>query len=622
MVSKRYSGRLKGGCLCTLCRVVRALAGAILLMVLRSSSLVQAISVPQSTLLGAPLVTLSWDGTEMVADGPETATFYPAMAEFYRINFFIALDVHNTTQAPLTVLRVEGAVELGDGTRCLYGVTVDEVVPSREASGAASDESAHALFGLNAETIDRPLLLNNRTASPARVTLDVEYAWGDQARHETFEFPATIQSLNAYDAACPEMLAAYVDPAQPEILAFVRQVLADHPEETGNWEQAALIFDALDLCNVRYQYDPTSRWATGQRHGLDTIFLPAETLAYRQGDCDDLAVLYATALESVGIPTRLIFRRGTPGHVWVAFAAYDVELPEDELRRMLHLGPGEYLSDCSFSPLEIPLLELYDRFGDQRLWIPVETTYLGPPRCSLLGLKGIGWVRNNFTAAVQAGRRLSQDPALIAGSYSLEEARALGILPAGLVAKAPPIPAAPEPSALTDLYRTEMWCPAWGHVLIFARRNWCWALPLLVLGGYLGFRVLNAIVGGMYEPAPSQPSRVDPNRALREMQMHEVLRTFAEHKVCPRCKAVLDKAAFHCPRCGLEFCPKCGGAVHPGTRQCQRCGATYDTECPRCGATLQAGQYTCSMCGARFCAKCGGLVDTQTMQCTRCGQQY
>ena len=40
--------------------------------------------------------------------------------------------------------------------------------------------------------------------------------------------------------------------------------------------------------------------------GIETIATPEKTLQYRQGDCDDMVVLAATLLQTIGHPVRLI----------------------------------------------------------------------------------------------------------------------------------------------------------------------------------------------------------------------------------------------------------------------------------------------------------------------------
>jgi hypothetical protein len=49
---------------------------------------------------------------------------------------------------------------------------------------------------------------------------------------------------------------------------------------------------------------------------LDSLNYPYQTLFYRGGDCDDLAILYCSMLEVLGIDTAFIT---IPGHIYMAF---------------------------------------------------------------------------------------------------------------------------------------------------------------------------------------------------------------------------------------------------------------------------------------------------------------
>ena len=45
--------------------------------------------------------------------------------------------------------------------------------------------------------------------------------------------------------------------------------------------------------------------------GVETIATPIKTLEFRQGDCDDQAVLLASLLEAIGHPTRFVAMKQT-----------------------------------------------------------------------------------------------------------------------------------------------------------------------------------------------------------------------------------------------------------------------------------------------------------------------
>jgi hypothetical protein len=577
-------------------------------------------TVPES-ILTIPYISIEWNGTEMSLEGRSLATFYPALTEFYRSNMLVLVKVNNTTDNTLEALAVEAVLSTDDDIRMQGKVSEIEAYPL-DATSTITETQELNLFPLPAKTIDRAFLFGNRTETMGYLQITVHAEWDGRIVHKVFEIPASIQSLNAFDAANAWMLSGYINASQPEVVGFVRQVLSNYPEATENWEQAAIIFDALAFYGMRYQRDPNSRWTSGAQRGLDTVFLPVETLSYRQGDCDDLSVLYATALESVGIPTRLVF---APQHVWVAFAPYDVELTPDELRKALHMQWDDVLSDYSFDPLQIPIAELYGRFDDGYLWIPVETTLLKPPEYSFLGVDGIGWVRNNFTAAVEAGRKQMRVADSELESYRTEDIqRNVGLHPASLTPQVNTISALPDVSELKLLYQTEKWHSASTHVGLFMRRNWFWAIPALLVGLWLGWRTLNALVGrlpGSSNTKPGGATEVDPDKALEESQVHVALHILQEYRQCPCCGVPFLHTTLECPSCGVYVC-RCGGIIHMGTRKCQRCGQASVFHCPQCGTPIQPNRYDCAVCNAELCTECSGIVDMRTMKCTRCGQEF
>lgn len=51
-------------------------------------------------------------------------------------------------------------------------------------------------------------------------------------------------------------------------------------------------------------------------YGVETLATPDKTLAMRVGDCDDMTVLLATLLESIGYPTRFVIEGYQDGAGW------------------------------------------------------------------------------------------------------------------------------------------------------------------------------------------------------------------------------------------------------------------------------------------------------------------
>ncbi|HKJ86617.1 MAG TPA: tetratricopeptide repeat protein, partial [Spirochaetia bacterium] len=131
---------------------------------------------------------------------------------------------------------------------------------------------------------------------------------------------------------------------------------------------AMQIYHGLAALDILYQEDPTSPFTQVQENEfmVDSISLPRTTLTRATGDCDDLTVLYASLLETLGIETGFMT---TPGHIYVAFntrvSSRDYQMLHPEREMFLDV--------------------------DGEAWIPVEVTLIG---------------REDFTRAWRTGMEL------------------------------------------------------------------------------------------------------------------------------------------------------------------------------------------------------------------------
>ena len=82
----------------------------------------------------------------------------------------------------------------------------------------------------------------------------------------------------------------------------------------------AAVYSALERLDITYINPPASFEETGQR-----IRLPGHVLDNREGTCIDLAVLFSSVLESIGINSLIIF---TKGHAFAGSWLLNATLPE------------------------------------------------------------------------------------------------------------------------------------------------------------------------------------------------------------------------------------------------------------------------------------------------------
>lgn len=81
-----------------------------------------------------------------------------------------------------------------------------------------------------------------------------------------------------------------------EIRSLALSLVAEVPGHK-NWTAQIKAIHAFVRDNIQYIRDV---------RGVETLATPIKTLEFRQGDCDDQAILLASLLESIGHPTRFV----------------------------------------------------------------------------------------------------------------------------------------------------------------------------------------------------------------------------------------------------------------------------------------------------------------------------
>jgi len=153
--------------------------------------------------------------------------------------------------------------------------------------------------------------------------------------------------------------AAFVTAKDSAVLRFSKQVAgiikgSAGRAVNGNLLNAVGIHSALSLYGVRYVIDPGSAYEELSQNAaaIDYLQFPRQTLEFKAGDCDDLSILYAALMESVGIETAFIT---VPGHIFLAFSLN--EPPENA--RNNYLRPDELIfrEDTTWVPFEVTEIE-------------------------------------------------------------------------------------------------------------------------------------------------------------------------------------------------------------------------------------------------------------------------
>lgn len=146
-----------------------------------------------------------------------------------------------------------------------------------------------------------------------RGEISIFYTLLGEARTAKAETTISIMNRNALTWTDPGILASFVSPNDPAVLdssKFVAGIVREKSlqELDSNLQYALGLFEGLRISGIAWAADPQTPYARLRNapSDVDYVQYPYQTIAYRGGDSDDLAVLYAAELESIGVPAALI----------------------------------------------------------------------------------------------------------------------------------------------------------------------------------------------------------------------------------------------------------------------------------------------------------------------------
>ncbi|MCR4741956.1 MAG: hypothetical protein K5866_03685 [Treponema sp.] len=122
----------------------------------------------------------------------------------------------------------------------------------------------------------------------------------------------SVSNRNAFIWGSNESLAAFISSNTPEILEYAKYVsgIARNNLYTGmnrNVQFAAALMESLRAIGISYSDDKITPYKTYHlSNQVDSIQYPLQTMNYLGGDYDDLGILLASCLESVGVETAFM----------------------------------------------------------------------------------------------------------------------------------------------------------------------------------------------------------------------------------------------------------------------------------------------------------------------------
>jgi tetratricopeptide (TPR) repeat protein len=179
----------------------------------------------------------------------------------------------------------------------------------------------------------------------------ISFMENNKSKERKLTTPVKVFDANAMDWNDENAIAGFVTFRAQNIKKLASQAIrAAGAPDIGNKDllNGLALFESLKALGISYVKDPAVVPGTSE---LDQVQYPNETLDRLGGDCDDLAVLYASLLSAVGIPSAII---SYTDHVLVMFDT-----------RIYNKNRLSLSADSTF---------MVSHNGT--LWIPVETTML------------------------------------------------------------------------------------------------------------------------------------------------------------------------------------------------------------------------------------------------------
>ncbi len=157
------------------------------------------------------------------------------------------------------------------------------------------------------DTADIPVyafIPENIQISKSFISYGEFFVYTDTEEQDDFiQKPILINSINSWDGEVKN-LRYFIKKDLPFAQSFAKQILANYksqldtlPNVLSDFFKAKIIFNNV-VKNITYVSDPRIKW--------DYVQYPSETIELKGGDCDDLAVLFSSLLESIGIETALV----------------------------------------------------------------------------------------------------------------------------------------------------------------------------------------------------------------------------------------------------------------------------------------------------------------------------
>jgi tetratricopeptide (TPR) repeat protein len=278
---------------------------------------------------------------------------FPIFYTTYKNRPFGTIEVVNLEQAEIRNVKVYLQGDEYTAGRQLCG----EIPMLRK--GESATVPLYAIF------TEELLAFSENTKIEAEIV--VTYTLLNAERESTRTKTVSVYHRNAAVWKDDRVAAVFISPNDPAVLEyskFVAGLIRDRvrPDISENLQYSMGLFEGLRLAGITYTPDPSTPYIETRTdpEAVDYIQYPHQTIAYKSGDCDDLGLLYAAVLESVGVHAAYI---PLPEDFLVAV---DLNMSKEIAERLFQFSNDLiYIGDKAWVPIQISRI----REGFIRAWL-------------------------------------------------------------------------------------------------------------------------------------------------------------------------------------------------------------------------------------------------------------
>ncbi len=299
---------------------------------------------------------VSIDGVESERSGVDVSTMVATKPPL-EIDILEMEDIFSNTYKIYETEGI-GKVRLTNNTRDEIGI-LKLAFAVKEFMDFPTEVEIRNLVPRQSRVVDLKAVFNNKILevtedTPVQTELQATY-YENQKQHSF----SRNNTINLYEKhrmmwVNKDRVATFVTSKDPVILEFTRAIVTQYGDMGSPLVYAAAIYEYLGQMGMTYLQHPNNPYqiVEGKTRIVDYVQYPRETLKRNSGVCTDLVVLYAAALEGLGIRTMLL---GTLDHIFI----------------MLAVGQASELGDSTMNGM----FAIHEGI----VWAPVELTLVGSP---------------------------------------------------------------------------------------------------------------------------------------------------------------------------------------------------------------------------------------------------